>query len=359
MYESIGPHTLDLRREEKMATPRSVKKQATEAAKLQKALNTDPADAVDPIEKPAEELEQSAVKAEIEQPNLDQPVAPVIGEEPKADGTDWEKRFKGLQTRYNREVPELRGQLSTAESETESMKKDLEELRVSIQNVEPQLQASKEINFSDEEIEQYGEGYIGMMKKVAEQSQGEMAKQIVDLQKKLADVTQGVTQVRETVVVNTERDFFSALTRAVKTATGKDWKEINEEDEFHNFLAVEVDYSGVERQEYLAKARKNLDVDSAAKFFIDYAGPSSSKNEPSPSIVPEVPEELVTPETSSGGIPPIAEDKVYTNADVDQFYADKRKGKYKDPVEARKIEQDILAAGREGRIVSRRQPAYA
>jgi len=49
--------------------------------------------------------------------------------------------------------------------------------------------------------EQYGEGYIDMMKKIAQQSQGEMAKQIVDLQTKLANVKQGVTQVRETVVV--------------------------------------------------------------------------------------------------------------------------------------------------------------
>lgn len=342
-----------------MATPRNVKKQANEAKKLQEALNTDPT-AVAPIEKPAEELEQPVVKAEVEQPNLDQPVVPAKGEEPHADDTDWEKRFKGLQTRYNREVPELRGQLETAEAKADSLIRELADVKASIQDVEKQPPAPPEVSFSDEEIEQYGEGYIEMMKKIAQQSQGDMAKQIVDLQQKLADVTQGVSQVRETVVVNNERDFRSALGRKVKAETGRDWTEINGEDDFHNFLAELVPYTNSEKQEFLAKAHREFDVEAAAKFFIDYAGPSSPKNEPSPSDdVPEVPEELITPKQAGGNIPPIAEEKFYTTAEIDQFYKDKREGKYKDPKEARNIEQDILAAGREGRIVSRRAPAYA
>lgn len=342
-----------------MAKPRSVKKQATEAEELQKALNTDPVKAA-PIEKSAEELEQEAAElAAKEQQNLDQPVIPASSEELKVDDTDWEKRFKGLQARYTREVPELRGQLNTAEDKVDSLKKDVDQLKANIQAVETQPPASQDIEFSDEELEQYGEGYIGMMQKVAQQSQGEMAKQIVDLQQQLANVKQGVTQVRETVVVNNERDFRAALSRKVKAATGREWLEINSDDNFHNFLAEKVPYTNSEKQEFLAKAHSDFDVDAAAKFFIDYAGPSSSKKEPSLAVVPEVPEELITPDTAGGGIPPIEEPKVYTTTEVDQFYSDKRKGKYKDQAEARKIEEDILLAGREGRIVNRRQPAYA
>ena len=342
-----------------MALPKSVKKQANEAEKLQTALNTDPTK-VAPIEKQTEELDKPAVVAEKETPNLSDQDTPTSSEEQKKDRKpDWEAKYKGLQTRYNREVPELRTQLSTAESRVDSLKKDFDEFKASIQAAETQAPLSHEIEFSDEEIEQYGEGHIGMMKKVAEQSQGEMAKQIVDLQQQLANVKQGVTQVRETVVVNNERDFRVELARKVKTATGREWLEINNDDNFHNFLAETVPYTNREKQEFLAEAHEKFDVDAAAKFFIDYAGPSSSKKEPSSAIVPEVPEELITPEVSGGNIPPIEEAKVYTHAEVDQFYADKRKGKYKDPVEARKIEQDILLAGREGRIVKRRQAAYA
>jgi len=342
-----------------MAIPRSVKKQADEAKKLQTALNTDPAINADLIKKQTDELEQNPVIKAEETPNLEQPVIPEKGEEPKSDDTDWEKRFKGLQTRYNREVPELRGQLSTTEEALKSVKNEILTLKDSIQHVE-ETPVQNDIVLTDEEREQFGEGWIDMMSKVAEQTSGELAKQVVSLQKELAEVKQGITQVSETVVVNTERDFFSTLGRKVKAETGRDWKDINEDDNFHNFLATEVPYTGRERQEFLADARKNLDVESAAQFFIDYAGPSSSEKELSPpNGVPKVPEELITPDTAGGNLPPIEEKKVYTSAEIDTFYADKRKGKYKDPIEARKIEEDILLAGREGRIVNRRLPAYA
>lgn len=339
-----------------MGQPRSVKKQVREAEKLQEALNTDPTK-VAPIDKPAEELEQPAAVAAVEKPNLDQPVIPAIGEEPKVDETDWEKRYKGLQTRYNREVPELRGQLKTALTEIDGFKTELETVREEIQKVEIRP-APQDIELTDELREQYGEGMIGVMTEIAKQSNTDMAKQIVDLQQQLANVKQGVTHDREVVVVNNERSFFVALDKSVKEATGKSWKDINDDDNFHNFLAEKVPYTDHEKQDFLAKARENLNVEAAAKFFIDYAGPSSEK-EPSPYIVPEVPEELITPEVAGGNIPPIEEAKVYTTAEVDQFYSDKRKGKYKDKNEARKIEQDILTAGREGRIVTRRAPAYA
>ena len=345
-----------------MAVPKSVKKQIKEAQKLQEALNTDPevtdpqaAQPVEPEQKPVEQKPD-----EKETPNLDNQDLSTSGEEPKKDQKpDWEAKYKGLQTRYNREVPELRGKLSTAEETAESMKKEIQELKDAVAAVQSQPEPAKqELVIDDKLIEQYGEGTVSMMQSIAQQSNADLAKQIVDLQQELASVKQGVTNVRETIVVNNERDFFTELEREVKAATGKSWEKINEDHDFHNFLAEQVPYTGKERQEFLSSARKNLDVKAAAKFFIDYAGPSS-KNEPEPETVSTVPEELITPEVSGGGIPPIEEAKVWTTGEIDQFYADKRKGKYKDPNEARKIEQDILAAGREGRIVNKRLTAYA
>jgi len=120
-----------------------------------------------------------------------------------------------------------------------------------------------------------------------------------------------------------------------------------------------VPYTTSEKQEFLAKAHREFDVDAAAKFFIDYAGPiSSAKKEPSTKSGLSVPDALITPETSGGGINPQVEERVYTIAEVDQFYNDKRTGKYKGKEdEARKIEKDILSAGKAGRIVKQR--AYA
>lgn len=346
--------------------PKSIKRQIKEANELQKALNTDPTPVVDPDEKPTDVVEQDAAEVIVakEQPNLDQSGDSPKGEEPKADqAPDWQAKYKGLQTRYNREVPQLRTELDIANKGLDDAKAEVLTLKEQIQNVETQAPAPREVIFSDEEIEQYGEGNIGMMKKVAEQSSGEMAKQIVDLQQTVANLKQGVTNVRETVVVNNERDFRASLARKVKTETGREWLDINDEDGFHNFLAELVPYTNDEKQVYLAKAHSNFDVDAAAKFFIDYAGKKPSSLETDEPLVddsPGIPEELITPIQSGGGMPPLEEQKVYLTSEIDQFYADKRTGKYKGKEsEARKIEQDILAAGKEGRIVNKRQPAYA
>ena len=136
------------------------------------------------LKKPAEELEQPAVVlAEKEQPNLSDQDMPISGEEPNKDQKpDWEAKYKGLQRTYNREVPVLRGQLSTAEDKADSLQKDMDKLKESVQKLETAPPAPQEVNFSDEEIEQYGEGNIGMMKKIAAQSNGDLAKTVLDLQ---------------------------------------------------------------------------------------------------------------------------------------------------------------------------------
>ena len=345
-----------------MGIPRNVKKQAKEAREIQEALNTDPGKTA-PIEKPPEAQEQNLDQnkpVEKEDKNLDQPKISAVGEELKVDDNDWEKRYKGLQSRYNREVPELRGKLETTESALDDMKREISDMKTSFQEAEPKPKA-QELVFTDEEREQFGDGWIDMMTKVAESSHGDLVRQVGELQTQLADVKQGVTSVRETVVINNERSFRAALSRKVKAETGRDWLDINAEDSFHNFLAEKVPYTQSEKQEYLVQAHKNFDVEAAAKFFIDYAGPSSSKNELSPPNKGlKVPEELITPEVAGGNMPPEAEERVYTTDEVDQFYADKRRGAYKGKEkEARAIETDILAAGREGRIVNKRAYAHA
>jgi len=70
-----------------MGQPRSVRKQASEAKKLQEALNTEPAIVI-PIKKSAEELEQDALNATAEKKNLDQPVIPAASEELDVDETE-------------------------------------------------------------------------------------------------------------------------------------------------------------------------------------------------------------------------------------------------------------------------------
>ena len=243
------------------------------------------------------------------------------------------------------------------------LRKICKELKESIQSVTEKSEvAPAELNLTADEQEQYG-GLIDVVQKVADQRIAEKDKEIAELRKTLGTLKTGQEEIRKDTTVSREQNFFNELARAVP-----DWQTINTDDGFIEFLDEPVPYTnGRTRKEFLADARSNLDSVAAAQFFQDFKdslgmsqGGESQVTTPEVPATPEVPEEIVVPNTAGGGIPPAAEVKVYTHAEVDRFYRDKREGKYKgNESEARKIEQDILAAGTQGRIVARRMPATA
>jgi len=343
-------------------TPKSVKNQAKEAESLQNALNQPPADASLEDANPVVVEQAAEVVALKEDENLDPNLDPpkTSAELSTDQGSDWEKRFKGMKNLYDREVPKLRGQLDEAYTKINGFQSEIDDVKQLLQEAEqkPAELAPASLELSDEEREQYGEGWIEMMQKISGQGSSELAKQVVDLQKEISSLKQGQNDIQKTVQINTAHDFTTELARVVKDATGKDWKDINKDSEFHAFLSETVPYTNNERQHFLMKAKDNLDVSTAAQFFIDFAGSLSSENvslkKPSANSVPD---ELLQPENAgNGGLPPIKESKVYVSSEIDQFYRDKREGKYKGKEsEAREIESDILLAGREGRIVEKRR----
>lgn len=367
-----------------MATPRSVKKQADEAKRLQEDLNRSPEDpgpAKDPkleqapkaTAEPETSEPQPAEKRALEGGDDNPGDSPAVGEEPPADqNVDWEKRYKGMKQLYDREVPKLRAALDAAEQRNADLQQQIADLRQEVQSAMQQpTQTSaqpQELEISEEEREQYGEAQIELMARIARQTNSDLAKQVVDLQNQLAAVKQDQDSVKKTVEITTENEFFSELGRLVKEQTGQNWKDINKDSGFHAYLAEVNPETGYERQAHLSDAHKALDPERAARFFVNYAGkkpaqPSSAEQDVSsqPSTPAPVPEEIVQPTSQPGDVPHIDEPTMYTTADINKFYRDKTDGKYKGKEdEARKIEEDILAAGREGRILDgTRGHAYA
>ena len=344
-----------------MAAPKSVKKQVEEAKRLQEALNQPPEEPTpEPEEKPNETKGLEGKPGEDpeagQNPEKDPPK--VAAEAPTDQETDWEKRFKGMKKLYDREVPKLRGDLEAAYAQVEELRKEIEAVKTEITK-QPEPEIPEVVELTPEEKEQYGEGWIQIMSKIANQGSATLAKQVVDLQRQLAELKNEQANIKEVVQVTNARDFYTELARRVKDATGKNWEDINTDVEFHAFLAEEVPYTGKERQFFLLQAKDALDVVAASQFFIDFIESTSSSGK-SAEPEPSVPEEIVEPETVSGGIPPIEEKKIYTTGEINQFYADKRMGKYKGKEkEAREIERDIIAAGQEGRIVDKRMVATA
>ncbi len=121
------------------------------------------------------------------------------------------------------------------------------------------------------------------------------------------------------------------------------WEEINSSPGFLAWLAQIDPATGVPLAVHLKDASAKLDADRAALFFETYTREIAAKARPQPATPPG---------TQRPPTPSPAQKQVFTGAQIDKFYHDVRAGKYRGrEAEAQSLEQEIMNAQREGRVV--------
>lgn len=121
------------------------------------------------------------------------------------------------------------------------------------------------------------------------------------------------------------------------------WEVINVHPGFLSWLSQIDPASGVPLSEHLQDARAKLDADRAVLFYRSYEREVAANARPAPTPAPST-QRHPTPQPTSP--------RVFTGAQIDTFFNDLRIGKYRGrDAEALAIEQDIMTAQREGRVV--------
>lgn len=337
-----------------MAQPRAVKKMAKTAAKLQEKLNTDPEKAgeekppVDPVTPavPAQSVNKAPeAVASPEKPVDPPPAAPNEG--------NWKERFSGMKRLHDENVIAFKEQNVVRDQEVSDLRGQITELREQISSIDipAETPPAETIEVTPEEIEEYGQPLVDLISRVAKGSGDpakDLAKQVLDQKTRLENLEQGQKAIVENTVVNSKQTFAVRLSELVP-----DWRQVNDDESFQNWLSEEVPYTGKERQQFLEEAHETLDVDKVAKFFTDWkastGAPALPDAQPTPTVIPDNAHNTVV-ETAVETV----QGKIWKKSEIDRFYRDKREGKYngsQDSLkEARRIEKDILAAPREGRI---------
>lgn len=259
-------------------------------------------------------------------PPADPPVQPQPtndSQTPPASGQDenWEHRFKVLQGKYNAEIPRLAG-------ENKELKSKLTELEASLEA----LKSKPEPLVKPEEIEEYGEGLIDVARRIAREELAGKDAEINALKAKLDSLSNVTTQ-------KVEADFFTSLTSMVP-----DWEQINQNPKFLTWLDEVDELTGETRQSLLSRAEQSRDAARTAKFFNAFKKTSSTWAATSANAL----DQQVTPPTNKAPNAPPAK-KVWTRAEVSDFYARMRRGDVSD-ADAVAIEADIHAAQIEGRL---------
>ena len=309
-----------------MSLPRAVleaEQRADEILKqLNQAKNPQPPEgevvANDP--KPEEEQAQS-VAAPADPSNTEKPTeAPAAQEDPT-----WESRYKSLIGKYNAEVPRLAASNKELTAKLQSIEKELEDLRTA--KAEPRQSLVK-----PEEIQEFGEPLVDLIRRAARDEISEKDQEIAALKSRLERFEVSTTK-------NAEIDFFTRLSTSVP-----DWEETNKDADFLKWLAEYDELTGLQRQDALDDAVRNNDAIRAARFFNKWSDMNRTKAETASRSL----EEQVVP-TPVANTPPPAGKKIWTRAEIQDFYAKARRGEISDK-DMVSIEADIHAAHIEKRI---------
>lgn len=279
------------------------------------------------------------------------PAPPGPAADPHASEPDLEHKLRSAE-----------GRLAKAERERLALASRLAALeaqRPVLQQSQPQPVAEIEVKrlVTPEEEEEYGTDFL---KVVGRKAREELASELFKVQRQINDLTGRVGNVSQSVAMSARDTMKAELDQALPS-----WREINYDDKFLSWLALQDPFSGVIRHELLKSAYAANNTSRVLTFFKAYLAEEAAGSPPSPgngaqpapnggTPPTKIPlESLAAPGRASPAAPPVPADKpVITRTQITQFYADVAAGRYRGR-EAEKLENDaaIVLAANEGRIV--------
>ena len=330
-----------------MALPEQIRKQSEAVKKLYDELNADPAAPAEP------QVEEGVAAADTSEANGAEQSAPEAApnEQRRPATTDdtAEQRYRTLQGMYNADTARLRADKQELTARVEQ----LEKLLSSFSTPPAQAAPVQSKLVTDKDIEDYGDS-IEVMRRVTKEETSFYQQKIADLENVIrslqASVVPRVEQVAQRQAQSAEQGFWSDL-----SATVPEWRDINQNKDFHSWL-LEVDpLTGVNRQSHLESAQKALDVRRVAAFFTTWQGLNGHRiaQEPRDAAKSQLEKQVAPGRGRTAAAPVDNQAKMYSPAEIAKFFDDVRRGAYRGrETERDRIERDIFAAQRENRIVA-------
>lgn len=325
-----------------MVLPAQIRKQTEAVQELYKQLNSEDQGEQDPkpnAEDAGDPAQQQSATDLPEARSGEQPQPVTKNEDP------FEHKYRTLQGMYNADTTRFRQVIQEQGEKIQQMEQLLSSLAKQKQAPQP------EPVVTDKDLEEYGES-IDVMRRV---SRGELN----PLQAKIEQLEGIIRQMQSSVVpqvkavvqkqqMSAEQQFWNDLTTLLP-----DWRAVNDNQRFQDWLLEADPMTGLTRQTYLEDAQGNLDARRVASIFSSWKGLTGQNTPVQENRSKSELEKQVAPGKGRSGPAPVEpnQGKVYAPEDIAAFYADVRQGKYKGRDEERaKIERDIFAAQRENRI---------
>lgn len=277
------------------------------------------------------------------------PLVPVA--EPLAQvtpqGNDWEHKYNSMKGRHDR--------LATANEQLNervvSMEHTLAAMAAATPTPEPALTPTSLM--TDEDVQQWGPEMLDMIERKAREKFDPI---VNGLKSQIEELKTNLQNVGGVMQQDARSRMLDDLTKALPN-----WKEVNKNEKFMNWLVLPDTYSGAIRDELLQRAYAANDTPRVLAFFNGFLAEEAALAPPLPTPDPvltpavnKVPlETLAAPgrAKTAATLDVPAEKPSFTRAQVSQFYTDVAQGKYRGRDEDKNtLERQISEAGNAGRI---------
>jgi len=348
-----------------MALPEAVRKAAEESdaaiEALQKAQQESEAQATpledllapEPSDQTPDTYDPSGEIPQIEEPEAADPVVEEktdqVVDEPEAptqDTVDWESRYKSLQGKYNAEVPRLQDTVNSMQQQMSVLIAKAIEAKPSVEEIEAEKGPAHMKYLKEDEVADYGEEVLEL--------QARMAKGVAEqlIRAEVSPLLKRIEYLESQVTESSDQIFWSKVEEQVPGA-----REMNQSDaSWHAFLDGIEPNSGLSYREIGARAVSEGRPSRLVTLFKSYLGTNSSGVEEPPvaSDAPKVPTAKPRKTASKANVAPREKAKPsFTEKDIQRFYTDCVRGKFKGrDEERRKLEREIDLAVSEGRIAA-------
>ena len=322
-----------------MSAPQQVQRQAEEAARRQQELSNEP-------------------KSPAETPVVAAEPAPAPANPPADDMAELRKKLDASEHRYRTLQGMYEADRNRSRDQIDLLTQKIEDL---VAKATPAKEApAPEPAHTSKDVEEFGQETIDFVTRVsrvtAREVAREVAREIVEqaLAQRLTPVANTVNEVATRVQKTAAEEYYEALAEKVP-----DWQEINIAAPFLQWLTQPDPYSGIPLQTLLSDAHQKADAGRVIAIFNRYkaeAGlavtPPQGGGEKPPRAPVDERAAAVEPNRSSAGARPAGkpQGRTWTRAQIQQFYRDVTAGRITGP-EATALEQDILKAPSEGRLV--------
>lgn len=345
--------------------PAAVLRHAERASQIQKEayqLGDPPSDP--PADPPANEQAPAAEPPVTPQGNepasVEPPAVPPISQVPStpapSDPAELLRENQGLRNGINA----MRGRLNASEQNLNRIQQRMGELErtiASLQAPAPQQPRDPATNpqslITPEMRSEYGDELLDVAARAAQER---INPEISALREELQTIKNQTQRSAEQQFADARLALHNALDQQVP-----DWTRLNNDDQFLDWLDLQDQFSGVRRGDLLKAAYDENNTPRVLAFFTSFLRETNAVTPapaPAPTVDPKTGQpkvDLATLAAPGRGKSPAGQapqsKPIYSGAQIAAFYADKTAGRYRGKEEeADRIEREIFAAQREGRI---------